>query len=213
MARPHPVPIKVGMQYGHLTIIREVSPCYYPSGRKGRHILCACECGGESVVTLNNLKSGNTTSCGCFQKSLSSKHNMSQSLTYVTWEQMISRCEYSENKGYYLYGARGISVCPRWRNSFLAFYEDMGPRPSPNHSIDRLDGSGNYEPGNCRWATPTEQARNTCRNVMLTYNHNTFCIAEWAERLGVPAKRLYSRLSRGWSVEGALTGKYLSRRQ
>jgi hypothetical protein len=121
---------------------------------------------------------------------------------------MIGRCENSRSPDFALYGGRGIRICQRWRNDFTAFLTDMGPRPSPKHSIDRVDSNGNYEPGNCRWATPTEQARNTSRNVRLTVDGVTGCVAELADARGLRRSTVYGRLRRGTSPEHALqTGK------
>jgi hypothetical protein len=118
---------------------------------------------------------------------------------------MINRCRCPWNSGYKYYGARGIKVCERWFNSFPAFLEDMGPRPSKEYSIDRIDNNGNYEPGNCRWSTRVEQGRNKSTNVMVTHAGETLCVSEWAERYGVGASMLSNRLRAGWSFEDAVT--------
>ncbi|HEY9737554.1 MAG TPA: hypothetical protein V6D06_14770 [Trichocoleus sp.] len=116
---------------------------------------------------------------------------------------MKSRCHNPNNAAYDRYGGRGIVVCDRWRESFENFYADMGPRPSEQHSIDRINNDGNYEPGNCRWATDKQQSRNTRRNRLLTYNGETLFLDEWAERLSISKHTLQTRLWRGWSVEEA----------
>jgi hypothetical protein len=123
---------------------------------------------------------------------------------YHIWHNMRTRCTPGWRE-FHNYGGRGISVCERWANSFEAFYEDMGPRPSENHSIDRIDNDGNYEPGNCRWATRKEQGRNTRFNVMIEYNGAIRCAAEWAEIFRLSTSNILSRLSLGWSIERALT--------
>jgi|GEM_PF-3001522 len=122
------------------------------------------------------------------------------------WQSMNHRCHDPKTKAFHTYGGRGIRVCDRWRASFEAFLADMGPRPSPRHSIDRIDVNGNYEPGNCRWATPKEQGRNKRDNRMLTAFGRTQCMAAWAEELGVTTGFIGDRIDElGWSVEEALT--------
>lgn len=121
---------------------------------------------------------------------------------------MINRCRNARSPYYHLYGGRGIKVCERWKgkNGFLNFLQDMGRRPSPKHSIDRIDNNGNYEPGNCRWATRIEQNRNRRDNRLVTFNGQTKCIAEWCDETGLPEKSVRARLwLLGWSVEDALT--------
>lgn len=118
---------------------------------------------------------------------------------------MVARCHYPANGMYRLYGARGVVVCERWRQSFDAFLEDMGRAPSPKHSLDRLDNARGYEPGNVRWATDDEQARNRTDNVMLEFDGERLCMTDWAERIGVAKSTLHNRLEKGWSLERALT--------
>ncbi len=120
------------------------------------------------------------------------------------WKAMIDRCYREKNHAFRYYGGRGIRVCERWLNSFEAFVEDMGPKPSPTHTLDRIDNNGNYEPANCRWATPLEQARNTSRNVRVTWRGQTQVVAAWSEQTGLPSKTILDRLRAGRSVEEAL---------
>lgn len=118
---------------------------------------------------------------------------------------MINRCHNPHHVKYPRYGARGIVVCERWRSSFLAFVLDMGERPA-GHTIERIDVNGSYEPGNCRWATAKEQARNKTDNNVLTLNGETKCIAEWADCTGIPSHTIRARIGvYGWSIERALT--------
>jgi hypothetical protein len=124
-----------------------------------------------------------------------------RSREYKSWVNLIARCTNENHNSYSNYGGRGIRVCDRWMNSFLAFIEDMGPCPSSSHSIDRRDVNGHYTPSNCHWATPKEQARNRRNNVLLTTLGRTQNISAWAEELGVSANSLEQRRKDGWTDE------------
>ena len=124
---------------------------------------------------------------------------------YHCYNAMRARCHNPKTPHFSRYGARGISVCDRWRDSFLAFLEDMGRCPSPQHSIDRIDNDGNYEPGNCRWATATEQANNRTTSKFITHHGMTMTQAQWARRIGIKQSTLHARLKTGWTVDRALS--------
>lgn len=139
------------------------------------------------------------------------KHNKSYTREFAAWASMVKRCGSESHRNYHDYGGRGIKVCERWA-LFTNFLEDMGERPSPKHSIDRFpNNDGNYEPGNCRWATQTQQLRNKRTSRRVTFNGQTKCVSEWAEDLGVHRNVILSRLQRGWSVEKSLTKPVKSR--
>jgi hypothetical protein len=137
--------------------------------------------------------------------SITHGHGSGGSPEYRAWKNMLTRCLYKCHKDYHRYGGRGITVCERWRTSFANFLADMGLKPSPKHSIDRIDGSGNYEPSNCRWATQSEQMSNTSRNVNITFRGMTRNLSQWCELLGVSREMVRGRLARGWTVERAFT--------
>jgi hypothetical protein len=127
--------------------------------------------------------------------------------TYHTWKAMRNRCRNPRNPSWRYYGGKGVRVCDRWDRSFAAFLADMGPRPSPAHSIDRFpDRNGNYEPGNCRWATSAEQQENTSKVTYLAFRGETLPVHVWSRRFGIPANTLKSRLNElGWDAERSLT--------
>ena len=130
------------------------------------------------------------------------KHGMNGTPERRIWLGVKARCNNPSYSGYKNYGGRGIKICDRWR-VFANFLEDMGSRPSPAHSIERINNNGHYEPGNCKWATRIEQNRNSRQNVKLTHNGQTMTAAEWADKLGIKHTTLYERIRKGFPVEAA----------
>lgn len=136
------------------------------------------------------------------------RHGMYKTRLYGVWGHMIQRCTNEHDPKYKDYGKRGISVCKEWRNDFLNFYNwAMDNGYADNLTIDRIDVNGNYEPDNCRWATPKVQANNTRRNLKYEYNGEKLTLSQWSEKTGIPYKTLHRRLKNGWSVEKTLTVK------
>ena len=170
--------------------------------------LARCDCGTEREVVGQNLKNGLSSSCGCLlrEKAVNSTtHGMSKSRMYQSYATMISRCHNPNFPKFASYGARGISVCDRWRNDFAVFLSDMGERPE-GMTLDRIDNDGNYEPGNCRWATAREQQINRRNTVRVTHSGRTLPLAEWSRETGIDYGTLRQRLFRyGWNPARALT--------
>jgi hypothetical protein len=178
-----------------------------PNVRKA-YWLFRCDCGTKVVVDANKAASGHTKSCGCLQKETTAKrnatHGMARTRTYRAWRAMKSRCQNPNATKFRFYGGRGIEVCERWER-FENFLSDMG-QCGPGLSLDRIDPNGNYEPGNCRWATRLTQANNTRSNVNVTLNGDTKTIAEWCALSGLRPFTVYSRINiYGWTPERALT--------
>ena len=169
---------------------------------------CVCDCGNKVIVSGNTLRMGTSKSCGCikveFVKSRFTKHGKHDTSEHRIWRDMFGRCQCVTHASYADYGGRGITVCERWRD-FANFLADMGERPSRRHSIDRINNSGNYEPSNCRWATPLEQSVNRRNNHIITYNGGSLTLSEWSKRLSIAETTLSKRLYSGWSDERALS--------
>jgi hypothetical protein len=178
--------------------------------------LCRCDCGAEIKALSAALKAGQRKSCGCYRRdrmsTMTLKHGERggalrpfQTYEYRTWNRMVERCHDPKHMNFKDYGGRGIVVCERWRADFGAFLADMGRKASKRHSIDRIDVNGHYEPGNCRWASPLEQARNRSNNRAVTFCGQHFStLSAAAESVGLPYKTVKARVGKGWSVDDAL---------
>lgn len=172
-----------------------------------RWLFCRCSCGTERWVDARNVrasnlrKKGTSKSCGCLNreivKVLHKTHGRAYSKVYKTLYQIKDRCLNSNNPNFYRYGGRGITLCKRWEESFENFLEDMGEPPSPKHSIDRIDNNGNYEPGNCRWATMQEQARNKRGTLFLETPEGKVCLTEWCQSNNAPYSTAARRFHKG----------------
>lgn len=191
-----------GQRFGKLLVL---SPAPNVNGRTAW--LCRCDCGTNAVKITKYLRNGDTTSCGCAGKHVyETKHGLANKIPeHYIWKQMRRRCNSPRVKDYPRYGGRGIRVCKRWE-SFAAFLKDMGRRPSPHHSIDRVDNNGDYCPENCIWATDAQQRRNKRTSVILTRPRDgrTLNIKDWAREIGVTANTIHRRLRNGWSLDDAL---------
>ncbi len=166
------------------------------------HWKCICDCGVFVITSGNRIRSGKTKSCGCLT---ATQKGISATKIHARWRAMISRCHNPKSISYKNYGARGIIVCDAWRNSFEAFVNDMGQIPD-GMTIDRIDGNGNYEPGNCKWSSQNDQSNNRRNNYLITAFGQTLTLTQWANKIGISWGVIRQRLERnGWSVEDALT--------
>lgn len=205
-------------RFGRLVVAGERIP-----GRRPR-FPCRCDCGTEKLVREDHLKSGTTTSCGCYHRDVTRKTASRQfarhgysvggraDTTLTVWNSLRARCSNPKNKAYADYGARGIRVCERWLGpaGFANFLADMGDRPT-GMTIDRIDNDGNYEPGNCRWADYKTQARNNRRNRVLHCFGESLTVAGWSERTGIGSSTILNRLRSGWDAQRAITTPTLRR--
>ena len=173
---------------------------------------CQCDCGASTVVPASELRRTNRTptqSCGCLSRKFAhvkpERHGRSNTVEHRIWAGIIKRCYNKKSSRYQYYGGRGISMCQRWLSSFIDFLQDVGLCPGPGYSLDRINNNGNYEPGNIRWATRTQQGRNTRHNHTVTVGSTTRALSEWAENSGIPYSQLKNRLRQGWHPVLALT--------
>lgn len=194
-----------GRKYGKLTVVS-----YSETRRKLIYWDCVCDCGNTSIVYGGSLKMGYSKSCGCnkikYSTKIKSCHGLSGSRIYKIWCYMLDRCfnERKKDNFYKNWGGRGITVCDRWKD-FANFYNDMKEGYADNLQIDRINNDGNYEPGNCRWATRSEQNRNRRGNRVIEYNGEIMIITDWAKRYNIPLSTLRQRISYGWTLHDALT--------
>ena len=202
----------VGKEYHRLKIVEHLG--LRPVGKSMQQFFlaeCNCPLKKRIEVTLARLVSGNTRSCGCLTKErlrrtpTNVKHRKAKSDEYKIWSGIKKRCYNVNSKAYFRYGGAGIVMCEEWKNSFRAFFRDVGPRPSKKHSIDRYPNQkGNYEPGNVRWATAKQQCRNRSSNQVFEIDGVSRTLAEWCEIANVGIYRVMARLKLGWPIQTAL---------
>jgi hypothetical protein len=196
--------IKTGDRYGRLVAVARVSP---PAVRVVWKF--QCDCGAACEIRATHVRYGAVNSCGCLKAEVLlariTTHGDTGSPEYKSWQAMISRCERQDNISYWNYGGRGISVCARWRSSFEYFLEDLGRRPSPTHSLDRFPNiDGNYEPGNVRWATRSQQVRNRRTTLFVDWRGQRMPLIEACEIEGVKYSTAHLRLRAGWPIDQVL---------
>lgn len=204
------MPIVSGLRFGFIEVIRRLPR----DGASQTRWLCRCDCGKEIIVLAPNPRRGDHKSCGCKSSEMkrisSTKHGGKGTPEYRAWKSMIARCRY-DYRWHRRYAGRGIVVCEKWQNSFPSFLEDVGSRPSPDHSLDRYPNrDGNYEPDNVRWATKAEQTNNKGDRVVVEIEGEQMFLKEAAVRLGIPYRTAYDhyrsgKLS-GWRQDGQASG-------
>ena len=202
----------IGQRFGRLTVVSFGKPYIWNGKVREYYMVCRCDCGNTVEIrrsSLFNTKTG-TKSCGCLHSeglvARNYKHGLRHTNLYKRFLSMKDRCYNPNSNKYKNYGARGIKVCAEWINDFHAFYEwAMANGYKKELSIDRINVNGDYEPGNCRWATDKEQALNTRRNRFFTYNGKTLSITQWGTELGGGVALIGNRLKNGWSLERALS--------
>lgn len=192
----------IGMRFGRLTITSFEGPS---------KVTAVCDCGGVWLGRIYPLRNEETRSCGCLLKEArrsagraNKKHGMDGTPEYIAWTAMRSRCRDPKHKSFHNYGGRGITVCSDWDEDFQAFFRDMGPRPGPGFSLDRIDNNLGYSKGNCRWATRSEQANNVRRNRVYVFMGEGLTISEAAQRFGIKYSTLKRRLDAGEAPDAAV---------
>jgi len=191
----------IGQTFGKLTVVAQAESTKAGS----RRWLCQCTCGGTATTTTTHLRSGHTTSCRCAAVLANTTHGRYRTPEYNIWAQMKHRCHNEDGDSYGRYGGRGIYVCEAWRESFATFLKDMGPRPSPEHTVERIDNDGPYSPENCKWGTWDEQYRNRRQTVWIDFQGERKCQKDWCRQFGLDEATFTARLKRGWTLERALT--------
>lgn len=193
-----------GDKIGRLTLISS-----FRGGEGHLYWNCICECGVKTTPRDTTLKYRKALSCGCLRLELLSithrEHGDSNKPEWLAWNSMIERCERKSHPAFKNYGLRGIKVCRRWRRSYPLFLADVGRRPSPSHSLNRIENDGNYEPGNVNWATRTEQARNRRSNRIIEIDGVRKTATEWANHFHINYWTACHRIKYGWSVKEAFT--------
>lgn len=197
-----------GREFGKLKVLN-INPERSPSGKTRWD--CVCQCGNYKTIISGDLLNEATISCGCVRAErvlkAVTKHGHSKSREYRVWSCVIQRCCNPSNKDYPYYGGRGITVCDRWKESFENFYNDMGPRPSKRHSLDREDNDKGYDPDNCRWVEHSVQMNNTRRNRRFNYKGKLMTASQLSQlpealTAGLSSKTIYTRITLlGWTVE------------
>lgn len=185
------IDVQPGDKYGELVVVKEQPRKRKKSGAPFRVFEVLCSCGVVKDVALASMREGTTVSCGHIHREKASDlgrskaiHGKTNTPIHTLWRAMIQRCHNPKNKSYARYGAKGVAVCDEWRSNFQAFADYMGERPD-GMTLDRINSRGNYEPGNVRWATHKQQARNTSRNRMIEVDGVVKCAAEWCEETGI----------------------------
>lgn len=192
-----------GQRFGRWCVVRDLG---VSGGR--RRSKCRCSCGVVRTVENRSLRRGGSLSCGCPRGDSRTRHgatrNGGMTPEYQVWKAMIQRCEDKRSAAYVDYGGRGIAVCRKWRRSFAAFLADVGRRPAPRLQLGRINNDVGYRPGNVRWETAKQNARNRRSNRIVVVDGEALALAAWAERSGNAAGLIRQRLLSGWTPAAAV---------
>ena len=205
-------PPRIGRRFGRLVVKRRDDSA---GGRDNKHYVCLCDCGKQVTAAWSNLARGDKKSCGCLAAERVQAHKNNPSVRhhelFQTWRTMIRRCHSPTYAKYPAYGAKGISVCDAWRKSFQQFLQDVGDRPSPEYSLDRIDNAGNYEPSNVRWATSLEQQTNRAQRApyMVTIGGKSKTLYSLCKSAQVDRRTVVQDIKRGRSPEVAFVAAVL----
>lgn len=190
-----------GKRFGRLVVIRYLDkPAYV--------FECLCDCGVLTIARAGHLKSGKKKSCGCLDRDTRAGRSVgawNKFPEYRVWRGIKARCYSPSSQNYKFYGGRGIRMSEEWHKDFSAFLRDVGARPGPEYSIDRIRPNEHYEAGNCRWALTQDDNRNKRSNVPLTFQGKTQLCIDWSKELGIPKPTICWRLKQGWPIERVLS--------
>lgn len=189
--------VEPGQRFGRLTSVR-----WAGESREGAALWeCACDCGGHKVVRAAHLRQGATQSCGCLQKerasAASTRHGGNGTKLYRLWRNVKNRCNNESGQDYARYGGRGITMYPAWQDDFVAFATAVGEPPADDWTLERVDNDKGYEPGNVRWATRKEQARNTSRSLRIEYRGQVRPLPDWCDFFGVSYTKVVAARTNG----------------
>ncbi len=199
----------IGKRFGRLKVIAEFDTYHIPEMSQKHRVWYACKCGTTGHTLVESLRSGQTKSCGCLRKEQLVKRSLKhgegrrkkRTNTYQIWLSMNDRCSNPKNKHFKNYGGRGIEVCKRWKN-YTNFIKDVGHCPK-GLTLDRIKNNLGYFPKNIRWATRTEQNRNSRKNRIITVRGVTGCLSELCQHFNVPYHKTLWRIRHGWTIEDA----------
>lgn len=208
-----------GQKFARLTVHEYVGKNW----QKNAFYRCVCDCGKECIVQGTNIKRGVSTSCGCYRTELHSNRRHANhdprrsvkgvySIEYKLWRSIKQRCLNPKQIQYKDYGGRGIKLCERWLDS-LNFIKDIPKRPSPLHTFGRIDNDGNYEPGNVRWETRSEQQNNRRVCHYIEFNGETKTLTQWARHFGIKPRRLFGRVKSQWPFEKAIQPRNFTKKE
>lgn len=183
-----------GLKFGRLTVLK-----FHERNKSGSRWLCRCDCGNTKVIYRSNLTNGHSTSCGCYQKEVVTRHDLSKHRLYSIWIDIRKRCFDTKRDSYKNYGGRGITICNEWNSDFMSFYNwAISNGYDEKLTLDRIDNDGDYTPENCRWVTRLVQNNNTRKNVYIEFKGEKLTISQLARRYDLHPKTITYRIENGY---------------